>query len=73
MGKRQIRVNYTAGISSWVPYLHQEVNVVCHSGVVYFGHLVELDAQYIRLQDKSGNAMKLETSTLKELIVDFVS
>ncbi len=73
MGKRQKRINITEGYSSWMPYLQQEVNVVCSSGIVYHASLVSVDANFIGMQDFSGNRFKIAVKDLKELIVDYVS
>lgn len=73
MGKRQKRINMTEGYTSWVPYLRQEVNVVCASGIVYHGLLVLVQSDVIAIQDFSGNHFRIAFTDLKELIVDYVS
>ncbi len=73
MGKRQKRINCTAGLSSWTPYVEQEVNVICCSGVVYHGMLISVEKDSIRLKDFAGSTVKLSIVDLKELIIDYVS
>jgi ferredoxin-fold anticodon binding domain-containing protein len=73
MGKRQNRINCTAGLTDWTPYITQEVNVICCSGVVYHGVLKAVESDFILLKDFSGTTVKLSIVDLKELIIDYVS